>query len=302
MVKALCRALQTGLLLLLFPPLFAADTVDPAVPFNGGALIFSFDGLEQGRPYSLELVTPQKMTIGFRATEDRTRVLAGLGLSASGVLRWRLRSDGKTVRSNRVMIARRAYKRVSFNVDSRFSAPPAALAKRIREESGLLRAVRQTFSTDCDYRNAVALPVPEVAGWSNDFGRTRVMNSVWTDVHTASDLTAKKGTPVSAFCAGRVALAEDLYYGGRTVMIDHGLGLVSMYCHLSEIFVMEGEQIRSGECLGLSGDTGCVTAPHLHFAAYINAVAVDPVDLVSRMKVVWGAAERSGPGQAREDQ
>jgi len=266
----------------------------PERPVNGEALVFIFDGLTEGDSCTLEFASPRKAWIPFTAGRGRTVIVSGIPLNASGYVRWKLKSGGSTILSNRMAIVRKSYRKVSFDVDKKFSEPPAQLSKRLSEESRILRRARSTFSSNCFYRAAVTMPVPMVGGWSNDFGRMRILNSVWTDVHTGSDLKAKEGDPVRAFCTGRVLLAKEMYYGGKTVMIDHGLGLISSYCHLSEFAVKEGDFVDSGDCLGLAGKTGCVTAAHLHFGLNAGGVPINGVDCVLMLQEFFGTS-RPGP-------
>jgi murein DD-endopeptidase MepM/ murein hydrolase activator NlpD len=108
------------------------------------------------------------------------------------------------------------------------------------------------------------------------FGERRFFNGQPRSPHPGLDLKAATGTPVLAAGAGRVALACDLYWTGGTVVIDHGGGLFTVYGHLSKVEVAEGTVVEAGARVGLSGATGRVTGPHLHWGAKIGDVPVDP--------------------------
>jgi murein DD-endopeptidase MepM/ murein hydrolase activator NlpD len=99
--------------------------------------------------------------------------------------------------------------------------------------------------------------------------------------HQGADFRAATGTPIRAPNAGRVVLAQSLYFAGNTVIIDHGLGVFSLLAHLSRIDVEPGAVVARGEVLGQSGATGRVTGPHLHWAVRFGDMSVDPIELMS---------------------
>jgi len=113
-----------------------------------------------------------------------------------------------------------------------------------------------------------------------NFGHRRVFNGQPRAPHSGADLRAKSGTPIYAANRGRIVLAKDLFYSGNAVFIDHGMGLYTSYLHLSEIRVAVGDFVERGQLLGLSGATGRVTGPHLHWGVRILDARVDPFSLV----------------------
>jgi murein DD-endopeptidase MepM/ murein hydrolase activator NlpD len=108
-----------------------------------------------------------------------------------------------------------------------------------------------------------------------------VLNGKPRGRHQGADFRAASGTPVVAPNAGRVVLAEDLYFSGNTVVIDHGLGMFSLLAHLSRIDVSAGRDVARDDVLGASGATGRVTGPHLHWALRMSEFSVDPLSLVA---------------------
>jgi murein DD-endopeptidase MepM/ murein hydrolase activator NlpD len=121
---------------------------------------------------------------------------------------------------------------------------------------------------------------PVAGGVSSEFGLKRFFNGEPRSPHSGVDLRGAAGTPVKATAAGRVALTGDHFFAGRSVYIDHGQGVISMYFHLSEIAVQEGQAVAAGEVVGSVGQSGRVTGPHLHFGVYAMGQRIDPLVLV----------------------
>ena len=113
--------------------------------------------------------------------------------------------------------------------------------------------------------------------YSSSFGKRRVLNGQPRSPHSGLDIAAPEGTPVESIAAGRVAAVGDYFFNGQTVMVDHGQGLISMYCHLSEIDVALGEEVTPDSVVGKVGKTGRVTGAHLHLSVSLNNARVDPL-------------------------
>lgn len=114
---------------------------------------------------------------------------------------------------------------------------------------------------------------------STAFGTERIMNGKWVSIHKGVDIKGKEGEEVKASNKGRVVLAEGLFFGGNTVIVDHGQGICTIYMHLSKIEVNPGATVSKGEVIGFVGSSGRSSGPHLHFGAKVMNIPVNPVSL-----------------------
>ena len=123
---------------------------------------------------------------------------------------------------------------------------------------------------------------------SSAFGYRRILNGEPRARHSGLDIAATTGTPVAVPAPGTVAVTGDFFFNGKTVLIDHGGGLVTMYCHLSRIDVGEGDEVGRGQFLGAVGSTGRSTGPHLHWTISLRGVRVDPQSAVATLNGLAG--------------
>lgn len=114
------------------------------------------------------------------------------------------------------------------------------------------------------------------------FGRKRIINGQPRRPHTGEDISAPEGEAILATNGGRVVLVGDYFFNGQSIVIDHGFGLFSMYFHLSEMLVVEGQRLKRGQIIGKVGKTGRVTGPHLHWGMRLNGARIDPFSLVDK--------------------
>lgn len=152
--------------------------------------------------------------------------------------------------------------------------PDPADLERIRSESALMREQYLSFSEALQRLRPFLKPVDGVT--SSPFGRRRILNDQPRSPHSGLDIAADQGTPVGAPAPAKVSLTGEFYFNGKTIFLNHGQGLVTMYCHLSEINVEPGDTVERGATIGLVGATGRVTGPHLHWSVSLNGNRVDP--------------------------
>ena len=145
--------------------------------------------------------------------------------------------------------------------------------KRIQEETKRSSDALRVFSQPIPPWTLIS-PVPGVK--SDSFGSRRFFNGQPRKPHSGMDIAAAKGTPIVSPAPGRVVEVGDFFFNGNTVFIDHGSGLVTMYCHLDRIDVKRGDELNSGERIGTVGATGRVTGPHLHWGVSLNGAMIDP--------------------------
>jgi murein DD-endopeptidase MepM/ murein hydrolase activator NlpD len=151
---------------------------------------------------------------------------------------------------------------------------------RAEREAARLEALFSEVRSERLWEGAFRLPLRSVAP-SNNFGQRRILNGVPRNSHAGVDFPARSGTAVRATQRARVVLAEPLFFSGRTVVLDHGLGLFSFYGHLSAIAVRSGQKVEAGALIGKVGATGRATGPHLHWSVRLNKARVNPLELVA---------------------
>ena len=170
------------------------------------------------------------------------------------------------------------YRTGSLTVAPGFVEPGPDALKQIESEAQLKAKVFAASAPEPLWSGGFRAPV--TAAPTDSFGTRRIFNGKLASIHKGMDFRAAAGTPVRAGNRGVVVLARPLYYEGNCVVIDHGLGLFTLSMHLSRIDVREGQRMATGDRIGLSGATGRVTGPHLHWAVRWQGAYLDPAKLL----------------------
>lgn len=191
-------------------------------------------------------------------------------------------------------VPRKTFLTRRLTVDPKLAQPPKEEAERIAREAKLMAELFATVSPDRLWRGPWEPPVPGMA--TSSFGRLTITNGAPAGRHQGADFRAATGTPVRTPNGGRVVLAQNLYFAGNTVIVDHGLGIYSLLAHLSRIDVRTGDLVARGAPVGQSGATGRVTGPHLHWAVRFGETSVDPLSLIATLAGLSEGGASSRPG------
>jgi murein DD-endopeptidase MepM/ murein hydrolase activator NlpD len=190
----------------------------------------------------------------------------------------KLEGGGARDLSRTIEIRSAHYRTGSLTVEPKFVEPDPEEQKRIEAEAQLKARVFAASAQEPLWSGSFRAPVN--AAPTDSFGKRRMFNGKLASIHKGMDFRAPMGMPVRAGNSGVVVLARELYFEGNCVVIDHGLGLFTVSMHLSRIDVREGQQVVKGQRLGLSGATGRVTGPHLHWAVRWQDAYLDPAKLL----------------------
>jgi hypothetical protein len=219
----------------------------------------------------------------YRATATTWRALVGIDLDTApkNYAAVVTAGDGPSAprATHNLAVKARTFATRTLTVDDAFVNPPASVQGRIAREAARLAAIWNDVSPERLWADGFIAPVPEAA--NSAFGKRSIMNGQAGSPHSGADFPSPPGEAVKAPGAGRVVLAEELYYSGNTVIIDHGLGLCSLLAHLSAIGVQAGDTVAPGQVVGKVGATGRVTGPHLHWSVRLAGARVDPMSLLA---------------------
>jgi murein DD-endopeptidase MepM/ murein hydrolase activator NlpD len=298
------RLISISRIALLFLAWIFFDTVLPASAanwtvraqptrlVNGGPVLF-----QAKSPVGLESLNGtwlgHEVSFSFDTASKTWFALAGVSLeTAPGNYDLELTGETKAGKSpstrisftRKLTVARAKYPKIKVNlsVEGKFTEPSPEQQKEIQEAQAVKKDYLNRVTPEREWSGPFTAPAD--AAISDVFGSQRIFNDKTSSPHLGLDFRVPNGTPVEAMNDGTVLLARPLYFEGNFVVLDHGQGLLTLYLHLSEFKVKEGDQVKRGQIVGLSGGTGRATGPHLHVAVRWQGTYLDP-SLLMRLRL-----------------
>jgi murein DD-endopeptidase MepM/ murein hydrolase activator NlpD len=219
----------------------------------------------------------------FPLDERTWQVLVGIDLDVKpGTHAVEVETAGPATRVvHSLTISPRRFPTRTLKVNPDLVNPPPEEMERIGREAEQLRRLWAAPAGAKRWEGPFVRPVPDAA--NSSFGTRSIYNGEARSPHGGTDFLSPAGRPIKAPNAGRVVLSAPLYFTGGTAVIDHGLGVFSLFAHLSSIAVHEGDVVKTGDVIGEVGATGRVTGPHLHWAVRVNGARVDPLSLLAAL-------------------
>lgn len=252
-----------------------AQVLPRHAPYPGGVAIVKLGNADS--PPVLDVTYGGRRVATVRR-EEGTLGIVGIPLDATpGMQRLHVAAGQGTVQrlyETGFEIRAKSYPVQHLKIDPKFLKPSEVDQQRIDREAVVITAAQDYWSAEAPA--SFMLDLPAQGRRSSNFGQARVLNGVPSVPHAGIDLAVNTGTPITAAAPGKVSNTGDYFYAGKSVFVDHGQGFFTRYIHLSRIDVKEGDVLERGQQLGLSGATGRVTGPHLHWGVLLNGVYVDP--------------------------
>lgn len=177
------------------------------------------------------------------------------------------------------------YPTETLSVDNAKVAPPPEVLERIALEKAEAETLYNTITPKRYWNKPFIYPMDSII--TSQYGSARTYNSVLKSYHGGVDFRARTPLPIQAANDGVVVLVKDRYYAGGTVIIDHGEGIYSCYFHMSRFDVTVGDVVSRGQSIGLTGSTGRITGPHLHFSIMVYNTQTDPLNLIDQINTLF---------------
>ncbi|UCE88134.1 MAG: peptidoglycan DD-metalloendopeptidase family protein [Pseudomonadota bacterium] len=251
----------------------ATATLPRADSVPGGIAIVPLPGATESPP----AVFYGKRRVLTRRNGAHWEAVVGVALSAKpGIHHVSYDNGDGHMQRQEFSVATREYETQHITIkDKRKVEPSAEDLQRIRREKKIITGALATWRDTP--RVSLEFLQPLDGRLSSPFGLRRFFNGKPRNPHSGIDIAAPEGTPIVAPADGRILTTGDYFFNGNTLFIDHGQGLVTMYCHMSRIDVKDGQSVKRGAVVGAVGKTGRVTGPHLHWGVSLNNARVDPM-------------------------
>ena len=237
------------------------DISEPKLTFDKHNINFFPFPREKNKYYALIPVSYYKDIKKYRIIisyiKDQKKIFKGLSINVI---------DGK-------------YKSEVINVSKNKVTLSEKNKKRVQKEYSEAMKIYNNISPQLYLNGKFIYPINSKI--TSDFGTKRIYNGSLKSYHSGTDFRARIGTKIKAVNNGIVVLSENRFYAGNSIIIDHGQGIYSCYYHLSKLNFKVGEKVKKGDIIALSGDTGRITGPHLHFAFRIHGIQVNPIQLMT---------------------
>ena len=265
-------------------------------PVPGGIAVIALDTASAARP-TAHYQSKRVMVLG---DASHWRAIVGIPLETSpGEQTLEISGPNGTTQQVAFAVQAKEYETQHLNItNKRMVEPTAKDLIRIEKETKIIQKSLRHFSEADQVPLDFATPVH--GPLSSPFGLRRVFNNQPRKPHSGLDLAAPKGAPVKAPAAGTVIAVGNYFFNGKTVVIDHGQGLISMYSHLDRIKVKESQHVALGTLLGTVGMTGRVTGPHLHWTISLNDTRIDPLLLFSEQTLTQWSTPKKPETSPRE--
>ncbi|HLP96877.1 MAG TPA: peptidoglycan DD-metalloendopeptidase family protein [Sideroxyarcus sp.] len=265
-------------LALLVLPLMAQASLPQALSVPGGIAVIPLGSVASSAAAPQAWLGEQPVLV--TADKDEWYAVVGLSLNTppgSHALQIKIAGESKTYLFE---VNPKSYpeQRITIKDKGKVQLSPADAARAKREIAAIMELKRHWRSAQ-DTDPALLLPAEGRLG--GRFGSRRFFNGEPRAPHAGLDVAVPSGTPVRASSHGVVLAVDDYFFNGKTVFLDHGNGLITMYCHLERVDVKAGDKVGKGQPLGLSGRTGRATGPHLHWSVVLNGEMIDPELLIA---------------------
>ncbi len=239
-------------------------------PFQGGIAVLKLDGFKS------------KPKLFYKASEAKVVkrdgeffAVIGIGVDEKVGRRHIVAVDGVKKIDLYFEILPKEYEKEYITLKS--SKHVSLSAKNLARHQSEREKSRELFlSFNKNIESDLEFVLPLKGRVSSPFGKKRYYNNKPRSPHKGVDIAAPQGSDIVATQRGLVAISEEFFFNGNTIYIDHGEGVVSMYCHMEKLLVKAGEMVERGQVIGTVGETGRATGPHLHFGLFLNTKAVDP--------------------------